>query len=101
MQGHIFALDVSGPMLDVAREHLPSENTTFIQADATTFADQIDRPIDRVLCNSVFWQFRDKSTVMAELHKVLKPDGLFVFNAPEPYFIFEHIPRSKNVAILF
>lgn len=99
--GHLFALDVSGAMLDVARETLPANQTTFIQADATAFANHIDKPIDRVLCNSVFWQIQDKPKVMAELHQILKPDGLFIFNAPEPYFIFQAIPRSNKVAILF
>jgi hypothetical protein len=38
---------------------------------------------------------------MAELRRVLTPDGRFVFNAPEPYFMFEAIPRSKRVSVLF
>jgi hypothetical protein len=39
--------------------------------------------------------------VLAELRRVLSANGRFVFNAPEPYFIFEAIPRSKKVSILF
>jgi hypothetical protein len=35
------------------------------------------------------------------LRRVLAPEGLFVFNAPEPYFIFEAIPRSKKISVLF
>jgi ubiquinone/menaquinone biosynthesis C-methylase UbiE len=100
-EGHIYALDISGPMLDIARQTLNGRPVTFIQADAADFAPQIDRPVDRVLCNSVFWQFRNKPKVMADLHQVLKPDGVFVFNAPEPYFIFQSIPPSRKVAILF
>ncbi|MFN8460119.1 MAG: hypothetical protein U0401_36630, partial [Anaerolineae bacterium] len=38
--------------------------------------------------------------VMAELRRVLKPNGRFVFNVPEPYFIFEAIPRSKKISVL-
>jgi ubiquinone/menaquinone biosynthesis C-methylase UbiE len=100
-QGRVYALDVSEAMLNIAHQDLPPYQVTSVHADAASFADLIDEPIDRVICNSVFWQFRNKPLVMAELQRVLKPDGLFVFNAPEPYFIFESIPRSNKVAILF
>ncbi|RMF04253.1 MAG: hypothetical protein D6768_03715, partial [Chloroflexi bacterium] len=55
----------------------------------------------RIVCNSVFWQLRHKPAVLAALRRILTPDGLLVFNAPEPYFIFRDIPRSKKVSILF
>jgi len=100
-QGHIYALDLSAPMLQVARERLPADQVTCIQADAANFANLIEGPVDRVLCNSVFWQLRDKVRTMAELRRILTPAGRFVFNAPEPYFIFKWIPRSSKVAILF
>jgi ubiquinone/menaquinone biosynthesis C-methylase UbiE len=100
-QGQVYALDVSEAMLNIARQELPQPQVTFIQADAGHFADLMPEPVDRVICNSVFWQFRHKPLVMAELRRVLAPGGLFVFNAPEPYFIFDAIPRSNKVAILF
>lgn len=100
-QGHLFALDISAPMLAVAREQLGSERVSFVQADAGGFARMLPEPVDRILCNSVFWQFRHKPQVLTELRRVLVPEGLFVFNAPEPYFIFKHIPRSARVSILF
>ena len=100
--GHVYALDVSGPMLDVARQQISSDQVTFLQADAADVAGLIDRAIvDRIVCNSVFWQFRHKYRVLPALHHVLAPQGRFVFNAPEPYFIFKDIPRSTKVSILF
>lgn len=99
--GHLYALDVSGPMLAVARKQIKSAQVTFIEADASDFAEAIKYPIDRILCNSVFWQFRHKVEVMAELRRVLAPDGRFIFNAPEPYFIFKDIPRLPKVSLLF
>jgi ubiquinone/menaquinone biosynthesis C-methylase UbiE len=100
-QGHVYALDLSAAMLEVAQGQLRSDQVTFVQADAGDFARLIPEPVDRVVCSSVFWQFRHKPAVLAELGQVLKPEGLFVFNAPEPYFIFKHIPRSPKVGILF
>jgi ubiquinone/menaquinone biosynthesis C-methylase UbiE len=99
--GHIFALDISGPMLAVAHQAIPDERVTFIHDTAENVCERISEPVDRVVCNSVFWQLRHKSAVMIALRKVLRPDGLFVFNAPEPYFIFQNIPRSSKVGTLF
>ncbi len=105
--GHVYALDISGAMLAVAREQLPPERVeqvTFIKADAGDFAHLpyfINKPVDRILCNSVFWQFRHKVEVMAQLRRVLAPGGRFIFNAPEPYFIFKDIPRLPKVSLLF
>jgi ubiquinone/menaquinone biosynthesis C-methylase UbiE len=100
-EGQVYAVDLSGPMLAVARKQLNSPQVSFIQADAGDFADLVETPVDRILCSSVFWQFRHKPQVLAQIRQVLAPDGLFVFNVPEPYFIFEDIPRSSKVGILF
>jgi ubiquinone/menaquinone biosynthesis C-methylase UbiE len=100
--GHLYAVDISGPMLDLARPQLNAEQVTFLQADAADLADLIEpHSIDRILCNSVFWQFRHKHQVLPALHHLLAADGRFIFNAPEPYFILQDIPRSKKVSLLF
>jgi ubiquinone/menaquinone biosynthesis C-methylase UbiE len=100
--GHVYALDMSGPMLKLAREQLNPEQVTFVQADAAEVAHFVEsHSIDRILCNSVFWQFRHKYKVLPALHQILAPEGRFVFNVPEPYFIFKDIPRSPKVSLLF
>jgi ubiquinone/menaquinone biosynthesis C-methylase UbiE len=99
--GHVYALDISGPMLAVAREQIASERVIFLQADAAEVPNLISEPVDCIVCNSVFWQLRNKPEVLQSLHQVLALDGRFVFNAPEPYFIFKDIPRSPKVSILF
>ncbi len=97
--GHIYAVDLSAPMLAVAQAQISSRQATFIQADAAS-TGLPDCSVDRIVCSSVFWQFRHKPQVMAELRRVLRPPGRFVFNLPEPYFIFEAIPRSSKVSVL-
>jgi hypothetical protein len=77
------------------------ERVTFIHDTAENVCEHIPQPVDRVVCNSVFWQLRHKSDVMIALRRIVRPDGLFVFNAPEPYFIFQSIPRSSKVSTLF
>jgi ubiquinone/menaquinone biosynthesis C-methylase UbiE len=100
-KGHVYALDFSPAMLAYARQRLPAEQVTLINADAVELEREVNEPIDLVLCNSVFWQLRHKPPVMAALRNVLKPDGLFIFNAPETYFIMDRIPHSSKVAVLF
>jgi SAM-dependent methyltransferase len=101
--GRVYALDISGEMLAVAREQITSEQVTFLQADAADFSFLLEgeEPVDRVVCNSVFWQLHHKPKVLAGLRQVMAAASLFVFNAPEPYFIFKHIPRHPKVSILF
>lgn len=98
-RGYIYAVDLSAPMLAVARGQVVSERVAFIQADAAS-TGLPSQSVDRIVCNSVFWQFRHKPQVMTELRRVLRSDGRFVFNLPEPYFIFEAIPRSKKISVL-
>jgi ubiquinone/menaquinone biosynthesis C-methylase UbiE len=100
-RGRVYALDISRPMLAIARRQVTSPLVTFLHGDAAQCAALIAEPVDRVLCNSLFWQLRHKSQLMRQLHQLLTPDGLFVFNAPEPYFIFKDIPRSPKVSLLF
>ena len=100
-QGHIYALDISESMLRLAQEEINSPCVTFFAADAATCTTLIDQPLDRIVCNSMFWQLRHKAQVVTELRKILKPDGRFIFNVPEPYFIFKDIPRLPKVSLLF
>lgn len=99
--GHVYAVDMSEPMLALARTHITASQATFIHADAADIATHITEPVDRVVCNSVFWQLEHKPHVLAAVYQVLKPHGTFIFNVPEPYFIFKDIPRSTKFNILF
>ncbi|MDM8520404.1 class I SAM-dependent methyltransferase [Anaerolineales bacterium HSG6] len=99
--GQIQALDISEPMLEIARQNISSSQVTFLHVDVTQCADYIKKPVDRILCNSVFWQFRHKSQLLHHLRKIIAQDGRFIFNVPEPYFIFRDVPRSDKVGILF
>jgi hypothetical protein len=39
--------------------------------------------------------------VLPALRQILAAEGRFIFNIPEPYFIFKDIPRSPKVSLLF
>jgi ubiquinone/menaquinone biosynthesis C-methylase UbiE len=57
--GHIYAVDVSGPMLAVARRQIASELVTFIQADAANLAQVADNSVDRWPSCAGFLRQRD------------------------------------------
>jgi ubiquinone/menaquinone biosynthesis C-methylase UbiE len=99
--GRVYALDVSAPMLAVARQEISDKRVSFLHADAAEVSSLLPRRVDRILCNSVFWQLRHKVEVINALRQILAPGGSFVFNVPEPYLIFQHIPRSVSVSTLF
>ena len=47
-------------------------------------AQIIPNKIDRVLCNSAFWQV-DAAQTLGAIKQILKPDGLFIFNLPDMF----------------
>jgi SAM-dependent methyltransferase len=73
-------------MLDEARELLRDQPVTFVCWPAATFGQALKgRRVDRVVSNAAFFQFRGRRRVLAEIRKVLKPDGLFGFTLPGPH----------------
>jgi SAM-dependent methyltransferase len=79
--GHdVTGLDVSAPLLDLARERASEagiEGVTFIQADASrTF---IDPPFDLVMSRFGVMFFEDPAKAFANLSRITAPGGRIVF----------------------
>ncbi|MBI3651535.1 MAG: methyltransferase domain-containing protein [Acidobacteria bacterium] len=76
----IIATDLNEAMLDYARRKFPAaENLEWQQADATAlpFSEQA---FDAVACQFGWMFFPDKLAAMRQAHRVLKDDGIFLFN---------------------
>jgi ubiquinone/menaquinone biosynthesis C-methylase UbiE len=75
---HITGIDVRQDLLDKAREAHPEEKITFEQMDAAemTFPDQ---HFDLVGCGFSLHHLADIPAMLAEIRRVLKPDGIAVF----------------------
>lgn len=74
------ATDLNQAMLDYAAcKFGPGDAIEWKQADATSlpFADN---SFDAVVCQFALMFFPDKLAALREVHRVLVPDGLFVFN---------------------
>lgn len=77
---HIRALDVSAKMLEIARRKAAAagiENIAFEQAAIDDFSAP-DESFDMVLGLSILHLVEDKEAVIAKVHRLLKPGGLFV-----------------------
>ena len=81
---HILATDVSATMVAIAREKAAEagiDNVTFEQAGVT----ELDAPagsFDRVLALNLLHLLPDRDAVLARVHQLLKPGGLFVSTTP-------------------
>ncbi|MBM4402504.1 MAG: methyltransferase domain-containing protein [Candidatus Cloacimonetes bacterium] len=100
--GEIFAIDMSGAMLEKAKLNVRAENIEFIQARSERIARVIPRKVDCVICNSAFWQFPQKEQTLRGIRQILKPEGRFVFNLPEQVFDFgnEDVKVKSTVTAL-
>ena len=75
----IVATDSQSDMIRVASQQLPDNNIQWQTADAQqlTFADQ---SFNLIICQFGLMFMRDRSKVLAEIYRILKPGGKFIFN---------------------
>jgi SAM-dependent methyltransferase len=78
----LVASDFSADMLEVAKNKLAGEAIEFRVEDAQqlSFADE---SFDLIVCQFGLMFFQDKKKALAEVMRVLKPGGLFIFNTWE------------------
>jgi ubiquinone/menaquinone biosynthesis C-methylase UbiE len=77
---HIQAIDISSKMLEIAQRKVDAkniENITFRRSPIDEFSVP-DQTVDAVLALSVLHLLDDKEAVIARVHKMLKPGGIFV-----------------------
>ena len=76
----ILAIDISQRMIEIARGKVEAggiENVTFEQAAIDDF-DAPEGSFDAVLGLSILHLLEDKEAVLAKVHRLLRPGGLFV-----------------------
>ena len=73
-------------MIEQARKIVNFPNAHFIVAPAEELAKHVNEPVDRIICNAAFWQFRDQSAALRSVKKLLKLDGTFVFSLPQQFY---------------
>ena len=73
--------DVSLHMLDAAARRTADPTRLFIQSDATRLA-LADRQFDTVMMLGGIHHVNDRARLYAEVHRILKPNGRFIFREP-------------------
>lgn len=77
---HILAIDISSKMLSIAKDHAAAEkveNVTFEQNTIENIELQ-DESFDAVLGLSILHLLDDQEAMIAKIHRILKPGGIFV-----------------------
>jgi len=77
---HIHAIDISSKMIEIAKGKAAAkniENITFKQSSIDDLCVQ-DQALDAVLGLSILHLLDNKKEVIAKVHKMLKPGGIFV-----------------------
>ncbi len=77
---HIHAIDISSKMIAIAQGKADAEkatNITFAQSTIDAFRAP-DQTLDAVLALSVLHLLENKEEVIAKVHRILKPGGIFV-----------------------
>lgn len=77
---HILAIDISSKMIAIAQGKADAENIKNITFTRSTIADfsAPDGSLDAVLGLSILHLLDNKEDVIARVHKMLKPGGIFV-----------------------
>jgi ubiquinone/menaquinone biosynthesis C-methylase UbiE len=77
---HIHAIDVSSKMVEIAQRKADAEkvaNVTFERSTIDEFSVS-DQTLDAVLALSILHLLENKEEVIAKVHRMLKPGGIFV-----------------------
>lgn len=71
--GRVFAVDAARSMVDLARDALPADRATVLQADLCEL--ELPEPVDAVLSTATFHWIADHERLFARLHDALRPGG--------------------------
>lgn len=77
---HILATDISPEMIAIAKRKAAAANVENVTFEAVTIEDQAvaDASQDVVMGHSILHLLADKDAVIADVYRMLKPDGVFV-----------------------
>ncbi|MDJ0717518.1 MAG: class I SAM-dependent methyltransferase [Prochloraceae cyanobacterium] len=77
---HIRAIDISSKMIEIAQRKADAENIKNVTFEQLTIDELTvsDRTLDVVLGLSILHLLSNKEEVIAKVHKMLKPGGIFV-----------------------
>lgn len=77
---HIRAIDISSKMIEIAERKAAAARIDNVTFEQSTIEDMriADQSVGAVLGLSILHLLNDKETAIGEVHRMLKPDGIFV-----------------------
>ena len=77
---HIHAIDISSKMIEIAQGKADAEKVTNVTFERSTIDEfsVSDQTLDAVLALSILHLLENKEAVIAKVHRMLKPGGIFV-----------------------
>ena len=97
--GHIQATDISGNMIDIAREKAAAAGVGNVSFEVSSIDDLDSAPgqYDVILAHSILHLIEDVPRTLRQLRRMLKPGGLLIQSTP---FIADSVPWLGWVAPL-
>jgi ubiquinone/menaquinone biosynthesis C-methylase UbiE len=93
----VVGVDISTDQLRVAREHTKGLAVDLIEGDASHLPLPASS-FDAVVSMLTHTDFDDPPAVLAEIYRVLKPGGRFVYVGSHPCFVTPHVERNAGAA---
>ncbi len=77
---HIHAIDISSKMIEIAQGKADADKVTNVTFERSTIDEfsVSDQTLDAVLALSILHLLENKEAVIAKVHRMLKPGGIFV-----------------------
>ena len=84
----VWALDVSAESVNFAKRKYPARNTQFLIADCRQIPLG-SQTVDAAVCFEVIEHLAEQETLLEEIRRVLRPDGLLVISTPNRTYYTE------------
>jgi ubiquinone/menaquinone biosynthesis C-methylase UbiE len=94
-----FSCDNSPEMLAIAARKVPFAKLSVNDAAALPYPDET---FDVIVCNFAFHHFTQKQKCITEIHRTLKPNGVFLMMNISPkdmpfWWVFRYFPSTRRI----
>jgi len=97
--GHVTGLDIDDAAIEYAQQSFSRDNLEFRVGDAMQTECET-ASMDIVVCTHIYEHVPDDRRLMAEIHRVLKPDGLCYFTAGNRFQLMEPHYRLPFLSVI-
>ena len=94
----VTAVDASDTMIELTKAKLKDKQRCYVQDIAAGLPNETTDYFDLVICPLAIHYIKDVSLLLADIRRVLKPDGLFIFSTLHPYIAFKSSPSGNYFA---